>query len=130
MPAGSRLSDADANNLLDIILSHSASSFPTTWYFALLTTAPTDDTGAGAVEVVGAGYNRVAVTADLTNFLAAVARLKSAVADIQWPTATADWAAGATQVVGVAMYDALTVGTYRGYGALAAAVNVRPAGPR
>jgi hypothetical protein len=128
MPVSNRLSDADANNLLDIILSAAASGFPTTWYFALLTTAPTDDTGAGAVEVTGAGYVRPAVVADLTNFPAAVARLKSAIADIQWPTATADWAAGATQVVGVAMYDALTAGTYRGYGALATAVNVLTGG--
>jgi hypothetical protein len=128
MPVSSRLSDADANNLLDIILSASASSFPTTWYFALLTTEPTDDTGAGAVEVTGAGYVRVAVVADLTNFPAAAARLKSAVADIQWPTATADWAAGATKVVGVAMYDAATVGVYRGYGALGTAVNVLTGG--
>jgi len=128
MPAGSKLSDADANNLLDIILSHSASAFPTTWYFALLTTAATDDTGTGAVEVTGAGYARVAVVADLTNFPAAVARVKAAIAAIQWPTATADWAAGTTKVVGVAMYDALTVGVYRGYGALGTAVNVLTGG--
>ena len=128
MPAGSKLSTADANNLLDIILSHSASSFPTTWYFALLTTAATDDTGAGAVEVTGAGYARVAVVANLTNFPAAVARIKVAIAAIQWPTATADWAAGTIKVQGVAMYDALTAGTYRGYGALTIPVNVLTGG--
>lgn len=128
MPAGNKLSTADANNLLDIILSHSASNFPTTWYFALLLTAATDDTGAGAVEVTGAGYARVGVVANLTNFPAAAARVKAAVAAIQWPTATADWAAGATKVVGVAMYDALTVGTYRGYGALGTSVNVLTGG--
>jgi hypothetical protein len=128
MPAGNKLSTADANNLLDIILSHSASSFPTTWYFALLTTAATDDTGAGAVEVTGGSYARVAVVANLTNFPAAAARAKAAVAAIQWPTATADWAAGATKVVGVAQYDAATAGTYRGYGALATSVNVLTGG--
>ena len=124
MPAGNRLSDDDANNLLDIILSGQTSSFPVTWYFALLTTEPSDDTGADAVEVSAAGYGRVALTADLTNFLAATARTKSNAVVIQWPTATADWAAGADLVVGVALYDDLTAGVYRGYGALAAPVNV------
>jgi hypothetical protein len=128
MPAGNKLSDADANNILDVILSAAASGFPATWHFALLTTAPTDDTGAGAVEVVGGSYGRVAMTADLTHFGAAVARLKANLLAIQWPTATADWAAGATKVQGVAMYDAATVGVYRGYGALATAVNVLTGG--
>lgn len=124
MPASNKLSTTDANNLLDIILSHSASAFPTTWYFALVTTAPTDDTGIGAVEVVGGAYARVAVLADLAHFAAAVARSKSNVSAIQWPTATADWAAGAVKVVGVALYDAATAGVYRGYGALTTTVNV------
>jgi hypothetical protein len=128
MPAGNKLSTADANNLLDVILSAAASSFPATWYFALLNTAPTDDTGAGAVEVVGGAYARVSMTANLTNFGAASARSKSNLLVIQWPTATVDWAAGSTKVQGVALYDAATVGVYRGYGALATAVNVLTGG--
>ena len=118
------LSDDDANNLLDVVLSHQASSFPTTWHFALLTTAPSDDAGTGAVEVSGGSYARVALAADLTNFGAATARRKANLVAIQWPTATGDWAAGATTVVGVALYDAATAGTYRGYGELAAPVNI------
>ena len=128
MSAGNKLSDADANNLLDIILSASASAFPATWYYALLTTVATDDTGAGAVEVAGGAYARVAITADLTSFAAASARSKANLIVIQWPTATADWAAGATEVVGVALYDTATAGTYRGYGALGAPVNVLTGG--
>lgn len=128
MPAGNLLSDDDANNLLDVILSAAAPDFPATWYFALLTTAPSDDSGTGAVEVSASGYARVAVTADLTNFLAAASRTKTNDVVIQWPTALADWAAGGTQVVGVALYDASTSGTYRGYGALAAPVNVLTGG--
>lgn len=128
MPAGNKLSDADANNVLDIILSASASAFPATWYFALLTTMPTDDTGAGAVEVVGGSYARVAMIADLAHFGAAVARSKANLLVIQWPTATADWAAGATTVVGAALYDAASVGVYRGYGALGTPVNVLTGG--
>lgn len=128
MPAGNKLSTADANNLLDVVLSHSSSSFPTTWYFALLTTAPSDDTGTGAVEVTGGSYARVAMTADTTNFPAASARSKANAVAVQWPTATADWAAGGTKVVGVALYDASTAGTYRGYGALGTSVNVLTGG--
>lgn len=128
MPAGNKLSTADANNLLDIILSASASAFPATWYFALLTTVATDDTGAGAVEVAGGSYARVAITANLTSFGAASARSKANLIVIQWPTATANWAAGATKVVGVALYDAATAGVYRGYGALGTSVNVLTGG--
>lgn len=128
MPVGNQLSDAAANNLLDVILSHSSSTLPTTWYFALLTTAPSNDTGAGAVEVSGGSYARVALTADLTNFAAAAARLKTNAVAITWPTATADWAAGGTQVQGVALYGASTAGTYYGYGALASPANVLTGG--
>lgn len=123
-----QLSDDDANNLLDVVLSHSSSSFPTTWYFALLIAAPSDDTGADAVEVTGAGYARVAMTADLTNFSAAAARVKVNALAIQWPTASADWTTGSDYVVGVALYDASTAGTYRGYGALVAPVQVLTGG--
>lgn len=128
MSAGNKLSTADANNLLDVILSASASAFPATWYFALLTTAASDDTGTGAVEVGGGAYARVAITADLTSFGAASARSKANLIVIQWPTATADWAAGATKVVGVALYDTASAGTYRGYGALGTSVNVLTGG--
>jgi hypothetical protein len=121
------LSDADANNLLDVILSAQASAFPATWYFALVTAAP-DGTGAGLVEVTGAGYARVAMTADLTNFLAAAGRVKTNAVVIQWPTATADWAAGATKVLGVALFDDPTAGAYRGYGALGTSINVLTGG--
>lgn len=120
----SQLSDDDANNLLDVILSHSASNFPTNWYFALVTTAPSDNTGAGIVEVTGAGYARVAIAADNASFSAATARGKVSGIDITWPTAAVDWAADPIYVVGVALYDDATAGNYRGYGELAAPVNI------
>lgn len=119
-----QLSDADANNQLDVILSHSASSFPTTWHFALLTTAPSDSIGTGIVEVTGAGYARVAMAANLTNFAAAAARSKTNAFNLAWPTATADWAAGSDYVVGVGLYDAATAGVFRGYGDLGTPVHV------
>lgn len=128
MAAGNRLSTVHANALLDQIFSAQAYVWPATWYLALLTTAPTDDTGIGAVEVIGGAYARVAVTADLVNFLAAAARSKSNAVQFQWPTATADWAAVAVKVVGVGLYNALTAGTYCGYGALAVPANVLTGG--
>jgi hypothetical protein len=80
------------------------------------------------VEVAGGSYVRPAITANLTSFGAASARSKANLIVIQWPTATVDWAAGAVKVVGVALYDTLTAGTYRGYGALGTSVNVLTGG--
>ena len=128
MPVGNRLSDADANNILDMILSHAASALPATWHFALVVTAPTNDTGVGLVEVAAGGYARVAMLADLTNFPAATARAKANALVIQWPTATADWAAGVVKIVGVALFDTATAGVYQGYGALTTPVNVLTGG--
>lgn len=128
MTAGNRLSDPYANYLLDQILSGYAYTWPATWYFALLTTAPTDDTGAGAVEVTGGSYARVGMAANTTNFPTAVARSKANAVVIQWPTATADWAPGATKIVGIGLYNAGTSGTYCGYGALGTSVNVLTGG--
>ncbi len=112
----SRLSDAQANNSLDVRFAGAASTAPTTYYAALLTTAPTTNTGTGAVEVAGGSYARVAVTKNATNFPAAASRAISNGVAITWPTATASWGT----VLGVGFYDAATAGTFLGYAALAA----------
>lgn len=113
MPA--RYSDARANNQLDVEHAGAASTSPATGHYALVTTAPTDNVGTGAVEVVGGSYARVAFTKNATNFPAAAARAIANGVALTWPTATAAWG----NVVGVIKYDAATAGVYCGYYALA-----------
>lgn len=48
--------------------SAAAGTGPTNLYFALFTTAPNSETGAGGVEVSGTGYGRITVAANTTNF--------------------------------------------------------------
>lgn len=115
------LSDSDARAFLNSLFGGAAFAPPANWYFALVTTEPTDDTGAGLVEVTGGSYARVAIPNDTTHFPAATTgRLVASAVDIQWPTATADWG----NVVGVALFDAAAAGRYRGYYHLPAAVAV------
>lgn len=119
MPA--RYSDARANNLLDVEHAGAASTSPATSYYALLTTAPTTNTGTGAVEVpFTLAYARVAVVKNATNFPAAAARAIANGVALTWPTATGAWGL----VVGVARYDAATAGVFCGYYALATAKTV------
>ena len=118
MPA--RYSDARANNLLDVEHAGAASTSPATSYYALLTTAPTTNTGTSAVEPAVGAYARVAVVKNATNFPAAAARAIANGVALTWPTATAAWGL----IVGVARYDAATAGVFCGYYALAVAKTV------
>lgn len=116
----SRLSDAQANNALDVRFGAVASNAPATYYFALCTTAPSTNTGTSLVEPSTGAYARVAISNNPTSFPAAAARAKANGVPITWPTATAGWGT----IVGVAMFDALTAGTFLGYGALGTPVAV------
>ncbi|MEC0233738.1 hypothetical protein P4H71_05125 [Paenibacillus kribbensis] len=65
-----------------------AFTLPTTWFIALYTSAPTDgDTGA---EVSGGGYTRRVVTFSDPVLVDRRAIVQN-VADISFPTASADW---------------------------------------
>jgi len=117
----SRYSDARANNQLDVEHAGAASTSPATSYYALLTTAPSDNVGTGAVEVPSTnGYARVAVVKNATNFPAAAARAIANGVALTWPTATGAWGT----VVGIGRYDAATAGTFCGYYALATSKTV------
>lgn len=112
----SRLSDAQANNGLDVRFAGAASTSPATFYLGLVTTAPTDNLGAGAVEPAVGAYARVAVTKNATNFPAAASRQIANGVAFVWPTAAAAWGT----ILGVVFYDAATAGTFLGYGSLGA----------
>ncbi len=99
---------------LDLILD------TTNKHIALFTVTP-GETGGGT-EVSASGYARVPAT-----WAAAVPgapSTKSPSGDINFGPATADWAAGATQVVAFGVFDASTSGNLIWYGSLTTPRNI------
>ena len=101
-------SDALSDDVLDATVGGVALSQPTNLYFALFTVLPADD-GTGGTEVTGGSYARKLVTNNLTEFPAASGQSKNNANDVTFVTATANWGT----VVGVGVFDALTVGVLR-----------------
>lgn len=80
-----------------------------TLYFALFTTLPDGETGAGGVEVTATGYARAAVTCNTTNFkdpsIATQGDVNNSV-KVVWPV----FNIAAPLVVGFGIYDAAAAG--------------------
>lgn len=114
-----RLSDADANNALDVRFGGVASTAPASYFVGLSSTQPTN-TGGNVTEPVVAGYGRVAVANNATNWPAASGRTKSNGTAVSFPVPTVDWGTLGYFV----LYDAVTGGTMRAWGQLAAPVAI------
>ncbi|MBA7540642.1 hypothetical protein ES705_32941 [subsurface metagenome] len=99
-------SDYLENEILDHVLGGADYARPATVYVALYTVAPTD--AGGGTEVSGAGYARVAVTNNATNWPAAAGGEKSNGTEIEFAQAEADWG----EVVAFAILDALSNGNF------------------
>jgi hypothetical protein len=99
-----------ANKQLDHTWGKTAYTMPTV-FLGLYTTNPTMPAGTGGVEVSGGSYARVALA---TLIGAASAGANSNSGTITFPTATASWGT----IVGVGVFDALTVGNLLKSGAL------------
>ena len=100
-------SDHTAQGILQHITGEAAIFVEPTAYLALFTTAPTSDSGAGAVEPVGNGYARVQTSAATWN--AAAGSGPSTISNagaITFPTATGSWGT----VVAFGLYDAAAAG--------------------
>lgn len=86
------------------------SGTPATWYVGLTKAVPNDD-GTGFSEPVGAGYARVAVTNNVTNWPAATTTagrtVKKNGAKITWANPTGNWG----NILGWGVFLALTGGT-------------------
>lgn len=104
-----------AEQILQHITGYQAIFAAPTAYVALFTTAPTDDTGTGAIEPPGGGYARVATTAGTSGTWGAASTTTDPTtitnngtggAAITFPTATASWG----NVVAFGLYDAATGG--------------------
>lgn len=102
-------SDFTSQGILNHITSRSAFAAIASAYVALFTTAPTSESGAGAVEVASGatGYTRVTTTSGSWNAASGSgpASITNAVA-INFPTASSSW--GTVQAFG--LYDAPTGG--------------------
>lgn len=108
------LTNTGETQALDAVLT------TTNKWIALFTAAP-GETGGGT-EVTGGSYARTAAT-----WAAAVAgapSTKNPSGTVTFPTATADWAAGATTILAVGVFDASTAGNLIWYGTLTTARNV------
>jgi hypothetical protein len=79
------------NELLDHVFGAAAYTAPATLHIGLSTTAPTDAGGNISEPSGAAGYARVPVTNNLTNFPAAVSGAKANGTVFTFPTATASW---------------------------------------
>jgi len=93
------LSNYLENELLDHCLGTGTFTMPSQLYVALYTSAPTD--AGGGTEVSGGSYARQAV-----DFSAASGGSASPTADVEFPTATANWGT----IVAVGLFDAATNG--------------------
>lgn len=101
-----------ADKLLDALLRDVAYASTHT-YVALFTVAPTMPAGTGGTEVSGGSYVREQLD---TNLSAAASESITTSGTLTWPSATADWGT----VVGIGIYDALTLGNLLAYGNLTA----------
>lgn len=109
-----------SDKLLDHAMGSTSYTMPST-YLALFTTNPTMPAGTGGTEVSGGSYARVPISSDWS---AASAESKSNNVTITFTTATANWGT----VVGVGIYDALTVGNLLAAGPLGSSQVVNSGG--
>lgn len=121
MPA---LSNYLENKITDWLWRGQAFTPPATVYFSLFTTSPTD--AGGGVEVVGAGYTRVARVGSLLNFSGTLATSQNVAStgtsgttynltDIQFPDPVGgNWGI----VVAMGVFDAATAGNLLVWGAI------------
>lgn len=103
-----------------------AAAKPTTVYVALYTVLPTDASASGT-EVTGGSYARVAVTNNSTNWPGPTTNNGTVTngAAITFPAPTANWGT----VVGMAIYDAATVGNELFWGSLTTSKTINNGDP-
>lgn len=109
------LSTAIRNAILDHYTGKAAWTQPAAVYIGLSTTTPTS-TGGNVTEPTTGAYARIQVTA--AQFSSAAAGATENNADKIFAQASGDWAGG-SNLTYLVIYDAITVGTFIGYGSLA-----------
>lgn len=114
-----KLTDDQAENVLDALFSGVALDAPPTWDVGLSTTEPHDD-GTNITEPVGGGYDRVRTNADATDWPLCDpgSRQKANGIVIDFPEATDDWG----DCSHFALYD--PSGTPRAWGRLSSVTSI------
>jgi hypothetical protein len=114
------LTDTYEQKLLDHLFTDPAWTPPATLYLALSSTTPTE-AGGNVTEPSGGAYARVATTAaDWSAASGTAPATKTNTATFTFPTATADWLAGAN-LTHFVLYDASTSGNVIAWGAFTTA---------
>lgn len=111
--------DYTENNLLNFIFRGVAFPAPGGIFIGLFTTAPSADAGTGGTEVTGGSYARQSVarsTGAWKDPSTGTQGMTENIADITFPTATANWGT----VVAVGVFDAVTAGNLLYFGNLVA----------
>lgn len=117
---GVGFTDAVEQALLDHFLTDAAYTPPATMYLGLSSTTPTD-AGGNVTEPSTGAYARVSTAAaDWSAASGTSPAVKTTTAVKTFPTATADWVAGANLTY-FTMHDASTAGTVLAFGALTTA---------
>lgn len=112
--------DATERAILDHVLGDPPWSPPGTLYIGLSSTTPTE-AGAGFTEPSTGSYARVSTTAsDWSAASGTTPAVKTTTATKTFPTATADWAAGAN-LTHFGLFDASSAGNLVAWGALTTA---------
>lgn len=103
-----------SNYWRDFLIDHIArtdGTLPTTFHFALFTTAPNFLTGLGGTECSGTGYGRIGVARSTANFDASLGGNGATqnTNEIQFSaSANSDWGT----IVAAGVYDAATLGNF------------------
>lgn len=126
-------SNATADSWLNYEYRAVAYTPPATHYVALFSTMP-NDAGSGGVELSGTGYARIGVTRASGSWSAPAAGTGNArqitnASAVDFGTAGSDWAPSGTPCVGFGIFDALTVGTYKGGAAFSASKIIQSGDP-
>lgn len=109
--------DTEEQAILNGVLQDPSYAGYATLWIGLSTTTPTE-AGGNITEPTGGAYARVATTgADWGAASGTAPAVKSNTASKAFPTATADWSAGANQTHFV-LFDAVTAGNAKWWGAL------------
>ena len=107
-------STIDMDNDLDVRFGKAANNAPASYWAGLCLGVPSDD-GLTYEEVTGAGYARVQIVNNSTNFPAAVNQRKTLGTVVTFPTPTGQWD-GFDQLV---LFDASTNGRARAWARVA-----------
>ncbi len=112
--ANGHVSNTFADNLVKVWLTRDITFLPTNYFIGLTTVLPTDQNGSGLLAPTASEYARIQVAASSASWvsLGVGSRAMQLNVELLYSQAVTDWG----EIRGYTIYDALTAGTYLGYG--------------